>query len=278
MSRRTGVRNPAPGRFLRRDGNIRVRRERRHRTAAWALRRVAVIAGTIGLLGVGAAWASRWIMTTPALAVSSIRVEGAENADPRTVRSLASGALGRNLIRLDLDQVAATVRTHPWVKSVVVRRQLPDTIVVRVVERTPCALVLLRGEPFLVDTTGARIDRFGPRYASWSFPVLRGLDGLEPADRARRCRAAAVQLHALKKAAPDLHERLAEVDLSNPDRTELTVAGLSSRLRVAPDDWTRNLDAYRDLQASLDSRHEAIRYVDLRWDGRVTVMPDGIER
>ena len=264
---------PRRRRFLRRDGNLKVRRERRQRIAARVLMRIATIAGTVGIAALTLGGTVRWLSTSPSLTVSHIEILGAQRAEPATLRSLASGALAKNLVTLDLRRVAANIRTHPWVRHVVVRKRLPDTLEIRVQEREPCALMVLRGEPFVVDTSGAPIDRFGPRYAGWSFPVLRGLDGLEPAERALRCRAAARQVRALQKVAPELHAALAEVDLTDRGITVLRFPDTGEILHVDPDDWLRNLESFRALQPRLRERHDSIRWVDLRWEGRLAVLP-----
>jgi cell division protein FtsQ len=261
-------------RFLRRAGNLKVRRERQQRVAGRVLTRIAVIAGAVGFASLTMGATVRWLATSPALEVSYIEVAGAERAEVATLRSLAAGARSQNIILLDLRRVAANVGTHPWVKNVIVRKRFPDTVEIRVEEREPCALMILEGEPFLVDTTGTPVDRFGPRYAGWSFPAFRGLDGIDPVERARRCRRAAGQVQALSEAAPELHAALAEVDLSDPVRTVLRFPGNGETLQVNPDNWLQNLDAFRALQGTLRGRHPRAQYVDLRWEGRLTVLPD----
>jgi cell division protein FtsQ len=262
------------GRFLRREGNLKVRRERRQRTLSRALGRIAAIAGTVGLCSLALAGALRWLTTSSAFAVARIEVRGAEHADEAAVRRRAAGALSRNLLLLDLSAVAADVRAEPWVRDVVVRKRLPDALEIEIQEREPCALMLLSGEAFVVDTAGVPVDRFGPRYQAWSFPVLRGLDDLPPVERAARCRTAAGQVRALREAAPDVHAALAEVDLADPRFTVLRLSAAGEVLRTAPDDWLRNLDAWRALRSALSERHGELRYADLRWEGRLAVLPE----
>lgn len=274
MSASAPLRAPEVSRFLRREGNLLVRRERRYQWLSRALLRVAMVSGAIGLAALGVRQAASWAVTTPLLAATRIEVEGNHHADLESLRALAQGAIQGNLLGADLDRVAAAVRDHPWVRHVQVQRRLPRTLSVRVEERTPCALLLLGGEAFLIDTSGARIDRYQPRYASWSFPVLRGLDEVTAAERLARCRAAAIQLAALQSAAPEVYARLAEVDLSDPAGTFLRVEGIQERLQAAPDAWTRNLESYLALRPQVLERHGAVTTADLRWAGRLAVEPD----
>jgi len=267
------IRAPEVSRFLRREGNLLVRRERRYQWLSRALLRVALVSGGIGLATLGVRGVASWAVTTPLLAATRIEIEGAHHADVESLRALAQDAVAGNLLGADLDRVADAVRSHPWVRHVQVQRRLPQTLTVRIEERTPCALLLLAGEAFLIDTSGARIDRYQPRYAAWSFPVLRGLDAVPGPERLARCRAAGAQLAALQAAAPEVHARLAEVDLSDPSATVLQVEGIPERLKTAPEDWTRNLTAYLALRPQLLERHETLATVDLRWADRLAVEP-----
>ena len=271
-------RAPEAGRFLRREGNVKVRRDRMHRTMSRGLGRIAWIAALVAVLSLGVGFGWRWLVTTPYLAVSRIDIEGAEYAETATLRSLASGAMARNLISLDLAQVADNIGTHPWVRRVVVRRRIPDTLVIRVEERRPLALALMGEEIYLLDAAGTRIDRYGPRYTSWSFPVFRGIDDLEPSERIQRCRRAARQLQTFREAAPELYDQLAEADLSDTSRVVLWLAPEGEVLWVDPENWTNNLDEYRAMRVALAERHGRMRHVDLRWDGHLAVLPDNLER
>jgi hypothetical protein len=229
--------------FLRRRGNMMVRRRRRLQFLSRGLTRVALLAA----LALTAAWgverAHAWLVTTESLTVTRLEVVGTRHADQESVRGLAAGALEKNLFALDLERVVADVRRHPWVASAVVQRHLPDSLVIEVVERTPCALAVMEGQVLVLDTRGVAIDRYGPRFAEWSLPVFRGLDTLDAEVGYERSRRAAGQLEALRTQHPDFFGR------------------------------PRNLAEYRALRNSMFQEHGSIHHVDLRWQGRVVATP-----
>lgn len=259
--------------FLRRRGNMLVRRKRRLQFLGRGLTRMGLL-GTLLLL---AAWgvqrAHGWLVTTELLMVTRLEVVGTQHADAESVRSLASSALHRNMLALDLDRVVEDVTQHPWIASAVVQRRLPDTLVIEVKERTPCALAILQGKVLVLDTRGMVIDRYGPRFSSWSLPVFRGLDDLEPDMGYRQSHRAATQLERLRTEHGDFFARLTEVDLASPDYTLLSFEGGREHVRVLPDDWTRNLDEYRALRENMFQQHGRIHHVDLRWQGRLVAAP-----
>jgi cell division septal protein FtsQ len=273
------TRNPAfdrtgeAGGFLRRRGNMMVRRKRRLQFLSRGLTRMAILV----VLALVAAWGMQraygWLITTESLLVTKLEVVGTEYADATSVRSLASRAMQRNMLALDLDGIVEDVRRHPWVASAVVQRRLPDTLVIEVTERTPCALAVMHGNILMLDTRGMAIDRYGPRFAQWSLPVFRGLDDLETDMGYAQSHRAAVQVEVLRQQYPDFFARLTEVDLSNSSYTTLSFEGGDEHVRVLPGDWTRNLDEYRALRKKMFQQHERIRHVDLRWQGRVVAKP-----
>jgi cell division septal protein FtsQ len=273
------TRNPAmdhtreAGGFLRRRGNMRVRRRRHLQFLSRGLTRTAILAALALLAAWGVQRAHGWLVTTESLMVTRLEVVGTQYADAESVRSLAHSALRRNMLALDLDRIVEDVRRHPWVASAVVQRQLPDTLVIEVKERTPCALAVLGGEILLLDTRGMAIDRYGPRFAEWSLPVFRGLDDLETHTGYRQSSRAAAQVEVLRMQYPDFFARLTEVDLSKSDYTQLSFEGGGEYVRVLPGDWTRNLDEYRALRGKMFQQYGRIRYVDLRWQGRVVATP-----
>jgi len=259
--------------FLRRRGNMMVRRRRRLQFLGRGLTRMTVLAVLALLAAWGVQRAHGWLVTTESLMVTRLEVVGTQHADAESVRALANSALHRNMLALDLDRIVEDVRRHPWIASAVVQRRLPDTLIIAVTERTPCALAVLRGKVLLLDTRGMAIDHYGPRFAGWSLPVFRGLDDLDTDTGYRQSHLAAAQLEVLRAQHPDFFARLTEVDLSNSEFTLLSFEGGEEHVRVLPDDWTRNLDEYRALRGTMFEQYERIRHVDLRWNGRVVATP-----
>ena len=122
-----------------------------------ALAVLAVVA-----LGLGA-----WIVVNSAFfAVRDVRVEGARNVSADEIRQLADIPAGANLIMLSLEDVSARLETHPWVLDADVRRDLPTTAVVRVIERTPggwvedpSGIAVLAGDGTVLERVSVRPSR-----------------------------------------------------------------------------------------------------------------------
>jgi cell division protein FtsQ len=97
----------------------------------------------------------------------------------RVSRAAIERALGarRGMAIMDFDPHAAKTRMErlTWVHSAVIERRLPDTIFIRIIERTPLALWQFRGRIALIDNEGVVITRSRlSRYRA--LPLVVGAD------------------------------------------------------------------------------------------------------
>jgi len=265
-------------RYLRRDGNRMVRARRRRRTALrlsllallWAAGAVAAVAA----LGAGGRW-----MTSPGrFQLTHVEVRGNQEAREEEIRDLARPWMGHNLLVITLDNVERKVREHPWIgESGLVRisRRLPGTLLVTVGERKAGGLALLNGVAWLLDERGLPIDRFGPRYARYDFPIIKGLDAIrrDPARLSRELADGAAVTRALSESQPAFAAQVSEIDVSEPNMLVLRLEGESYDLRLSRQEYLKNLENYFALKDQIKGEDGAIEYVDLRWQDRIAVMP-----
>ncbi|HET9481455.1 MAG TPA: FtsQ-type POTRA domain-containing protein [Candidatus Polarisedimenticolia bacterium] len=274
-------------RYLRRDGNRRVRARRRRRTA---LRMSLLTLVWIGA-GIGAAVAAglgyRWAVSPARFRLEQVLVRGAREARDEEIRELAGRWMGRNILTVDLGAVESKVREHPWVGSggwVRIQRKLPSTLIVSLRERVAAGTALVDGALWLLDEAGLPIAAFGPRYAGYDFPILKGVDALvaetgrpmpgREAPLREALRMGIDVSRTLAARAPAFHRRVSEIDLSKPGMVVVRQEGESYDLRLSRDDVMRNLDNYFALKDEIaESGGEAIEYVDLRWRDRIAVLP-----
>ena len=77
--------------------------------------------------------------------LKSVTVEPISEGYPLTVAQvlqLAKVPVGKqSLFELSMKPIEARLLKHPWVKGVVIGKEVPDTVSLKIVERTPIALV-----------------------------------------------------------------------------------------------------------------------------------------
>ena len=107
----------------------------------------AVVAGV-------ASWLSLAVVNASALRVDQIRVVGAQHLSTGEVLAALEGLRGRNILFVRLEDWRRRVLACPWVADATVRRSLPRTVEVRIVERHPIAIERVGEALFLVDDHG----------------------------------------------------------------------------------------------------------------------------
>jgi cell division septal protein FtsQ len=259
---------PADRRFLR----AQVKPGRRH--APWRrwLQLARLLASVCLLLAVGG-WLARVVVRADALKVAHLAVGGNQRLSSGEVLALLDGMRGRNILFVDLDEWRQKVLASPWVADVTMRRALPGTVHVRVIERRPIAIGRVGDEFFLIDEHGGVIDEYGPRYADFDLPILDGLTsggGPEAAVNARRVDLASRLLQDVR-TRPELAKRISQVDVSDPRNAVVIVDQDTARVKLGDERFAERLQLYMDLAPRLRERVPGFDYVDVRFGERVTV-------
>ncbi len=117
--------------------------------------RSALIVVTL-LVVAGGAWA---VYFSSLLAVTDVRVLGADGPHAEQVQVAAAVPLGTPLVRVDTTGIQAAVLALPWVETVEVRRGWPHEVVLVVTPRVPMAS--LAGSGSVVDASGSTLDAVG---------------------------------------------------------------------------------------------------------------------
>jgi cell division protein FtsQ len=192
--------------------NARFRARRRSlRRKRWLRLGIPVL--LVALLA-GAAWV---VLASSFMAVTTIKVSGTHRTSAALVELTAAVADGTPLARVDLVAVEHRVEQLTVVKSAVVTRSWPHTVVITVVERTPVAVAQsAAGHWELLDAEG--VDLAGVSRRPPGLPLV----ALDPATADKNTlRAAAAVASALP---PSLRAKVKDVTAATPDSVQLDLA------------------------------------------------------
>lgn len=158
----------------------------------------------VAAVAIGVAWA------VPILKVGNVAVSGTRHLPEEQVREVAGVETGENMLRVNVAAAATTVAESPWVKSVSVRRDWPDTIAIEVTERSA---VLFTDTP-----EGTRlIDESGVPFLIAEPPAeaveVTGAADEEPAELVEVA-------EVVSAVSPELREQVARVEV--PSSLEIT--------------------------------------------------------
>ncbi|HZR24211.1 MAG TPA: FtsQ-type POTRA domain-containing protein [Vicinamibacterales bacterium] len=212
------------------------------------------------------------------LKVDRIVVTGNERLSKGEVIAVLSGLRGESVLFADLDAWRKRLLASPWVRDAALRRSLPSTIEVAVLEKAPIGVGRVNGELYLVDDRGVIIDQFGPQYADLDLPIIDGLAGQGDSMVDESRAELAARVIAAAKSKPSLAKRISQIDVSDLHNASVILAGDPAVLELGDDQFASRLESYVGLSAALRERVADIDYVDLRFDDRIYVKPTKVER
>lgn len=218
------------------------------------------------------------VLSADALRVSRIVVQGNERMSKGEVVGILDGLRGRSMVTADLESWRQKLLNSPWVADAAIRRVLPGTVTVAISERKPMGIGRIRDALYLVDQEGAIIDEYGPNYADLDLAIIDGLaagprTGGTLVDDARVALAGRVIGELYQR--PDIARRVSQIDVTDPRDAIVILKGDTALVRIGDERFADRLQSYIDLQPTLRERVPSIDYVDLRFDERVYVRPQG---
>lgn len=224
------------------------------------------------LVALGALLSTR-LVGAKLLAVDRVVTYGNRRMSEAELDELKGSVRGQSLLLVDLQQFRARVLASPWVASVSVRRLLPSTLEVHIIEREPLAIARLGQQLYLVDGSGVIIGQYGPQHAEFDLPIVDGMapagaDGLaiDPA----RAQLVARFLGSLV-ARPELRRSVSQVDVSRDGNVAVLLDGDATLLYLGDDQFVERLRTYLEIRSTLAERMSDVDYVDLRYGQRVIV-------
>ncbi|HEY7820746.1 MAG TPA: FtsQ-type POTRA domain-containing protein [Vicinamibacteria bacterium] len=252
--------------FLR--GQLRFRRAS-GRVSGARLRRVFLAILTM-VMALAALWIAFRRSGGADLEIDRILVEGNERLSEGEILELIEVEAATSILTLDLGETRRKLLRSAWVKDVELKRMLPATLTLEIVERTPVAVAAL-SELYLLAEDGTILDQLPPFYDVGKLVLVRGL-----ADQAGRVSADRAALAGRMAEALLADERLSlwisEVDVAEgPDSVTLRLRDSPLSILVSEGSMVPRLNEVAPLLAGLGERLPGMEVLDLRFQNRVYV-------
>ncbi len=260
-----GIARPEPGgHFLR--GQLRVRKASRRLSAARLGRLFLVFA----VLASASAGVAVLLLRggAPDLEIDRILVEGNVRLSEGEILELIEVDKAANIFTLDLDETKEKLLRSTWVKDVELKRMLPATLTLEIVEHTPVAVAFL-SELYLLAEDGTILDQLPPFYDMGKLILVRGLANDAGAVEAERAALAGRMAEALLA-----HERLSllisELDVTDgADSVALRLRASPVTLLVSEPTMASQLSEVVPLLEGMGERLPGLEVLDLRFQNRV---------
>lgn len=234
----------------------------RQRSGSLAAR---AIVGVV-LLGAGV-----WVVLNSAFfSIRDVRVLGARHVPDAEILRIAAVEEGDNLIALPTSEVTARLEGQPWIAAAIVERDLPTTVVIRVVERRPAGWIEDPNGQVVIAGDGTVLAREQtppqtlPAMGSWP-------DALAPGDTID---ALTEQLRISAAMPPWLRRSIASTDLDDGD-VVLELRNGGSVLYGASTEVAAKNRALGSMLRWAEEQRIAVRTVDVRIPSAPSLAPVG---
>jgi cell division protein FtsQ len=231
----------------------------------------------ISMLSFGLYWMRDRLYHSPRFDVAITEINGLQNISQNQVlvkiRELQQP--DRNLMRLDLDRLRHSLELIPWVKTVVVRRVLPDKLMIDIEEREPVAFARVAQGTLLIDGEGILLENNPENLSQPDFPVILGMEsGYVPEVlRRNRERIALYQqlMRSLNRGGAGLSRDLSEVHLQDPGNVSVILNGDTVLVYLGRDGFQEKFRRYLAASKELKKKYRNLDSVDLRYRDQVVI-------
>jgi cell division protein FtsQ len=109
--------------------------------------------------------------------IKKIEISGQNRTSNSEILDQSELKTGKNILKINLFLIEKKIMSLPWVKSVSVKRQLPSTLVISIVEHQPLAIVKIENlSDILINTHGQPFKEYNPEKDQLEhLPVISGL-------------------------------------------------------------------------------------------------------
>ncbi|HEX9639128.1 MAG TPA: FtsQ-type POTRA domain-containing protein [Acidobacteriota bacterium] len=201
---------------------------------------------------------------------------GARHLEPAALERRLAAQMGRSIFDTDPQAILRALRREPYVARAVVRRQLPNRLVIEIEERAPAAWGSIDGRWRLLDANGLVLGAAGAPPPGSTLPQVLRLDPSDP-ERMRAALRAALQAQRSLSAAGLTVQAL---EAAHPDQVSASLPDRSYRLLIGAGDAPGAVRRYLELRGAIDARSETFDTVDLRFRDQVVLrnlQPRGSE-
>lgn len=199
-------------------------------------------------------------------AVQHVEIIGLTHTSRSEVQSVTQRYVGLNLFHLDIARLRHDLGALPWVSRIEIEKKLPDTLRIRVVERTPVALAEMGDRIAYVDEWGVPFAELAPSVGDSDWPLITAAQGTELA----RCVA---MLRRLQVTDRELYARLSEVRPLPPRGFAFFDRELQAFVYANEEDLSSKWRSLHAIARAERLNRGEIAYADLRFSGRVVVKP-----
>ncbi|GMT47067.1 MAG: cell division protein FtsQ [bacterium] len=214
------------------------------------------LTGVIGMSGV-----YLYGKTADFMRINRIEVTGNKHLSDKEIISLMKLGQGESMLRISSRELSERVLESPWIRDVVIRKELPHTLIVKVKEAEPLALLKRKGHLYIVSRRGEILEELSQTIAF--LPVIK-MDSTK-----KSLLKEALKVAGIVREEGYFSDDEIEIIAKTPEEMALKIGDLT--VKIGKGNYRRKLARFIQLEDEIVKRGMPAGYVDLRFSRRVIV-------
>jgi cell division protein FtsQ len=198
--------------------------------------------------------------------VRSVVITGNEHLTDDELKGMAGIGADENLFRISSSRMSSKLAASPWIRSVAVRKEFPDSLLIQISEAEPFALLDMRGKLFIVDDKGTMLEELR-NIAVPFLPVILS----NPYQEKEAFLEAITLAKAIKKTGLTARKDRIEIISHKPQEMSVNLDGVV--VKVGAGEYEDKLARLADIEQEIKRRNISVDYIDLRFANKVLVSP-----
>ena len=207
-----------------------------------------------------------YLLTSPYMKLEHVDICGVDDTTKNELIQMCGLNLERGLLSLKLESLKNRMEKHPWVRTAIVERRFPHTLIVEVEKQEPVAMILLN-QLFYMNRWGRLFKPVSPE-EEMNFPIVTGLSETDPNQSEKLNQI----VHVLKVLEVEeghwSPENLSEIHLNKNGEISLYFKHIRASISISWKTLGRNMEGLKqvtkhlsqsgkiDLVTQIDLNHE----------------------
>jgi len=190
-----------------------------------------------------------------------------DNNHLETKEIIASAKIrtGDSFFDINLNEIDKRLKQNTWIKKVTLRKQFPNTLIVKVQEAVPKALLSRRKRLYLVDEDGKILERIKGETTHF-LPLIKDISPKNEKGMSEAIKMADV----LSRKKFIANKESVEIGIESYGLTLIIDGEL---IKVGYGNYSAKFDRWIELEPEIRRKGLPIKYVDLRFKDSVIVKP-----
>jgi cell division protein FtsQ len=239
--------------------------DRRKRGKIYSLAKYAVIVIVPSALILMMIYAAPLVFNS-VFRIADIVITGNGHLTDDELKTMAGLNNEQNLLRVSGSGISSKLAESPWIRSVSVRKEFPDRLLISIKEAEPFALLDMKGKLFIVDDRGTMLEELKDIAVPF-LPVISS----NPYKEKEAFQEAINLAKTIKSTALLSRKDHIEIISHKPEELSMNIDG--RLVKIGMGEYEDKLSRLNDIEQEIEKRKIPVDYIDLRFANRVLVSP-----